>query len=697
MLIATSKPIAASPTVTALLGEQCRWFKLRPRLQQVDAVVGWGVKASGERASAWALKYGVPCWRLEDGFLRSYLPGQAFVGLSLVVDTLGIYYDATQPSALEALLASETDVLSEIDEKIERAIQLISQHELSKYNHAPALEAEALQGAHDLSGRQRILVVDQTYGDSSVELGLAGATTFREMVNAALDENPDATVYIKTHPEVSSGSKQGYLSDWPAHPRVVMLREAVNPVSLVKQMERVYVVTSTLGFEALLAGTPVSVFGMPWYAGWGATDDRQRCERRSRLRSVKELFAAAYWHYSRYLNPETHEPGSLFDVIRWLIRQKAVDASVSGRRVAVGLNAWKAANLAPLISSNPERLFFVDEAHEAEAMQLGAGDSLLAWGRDAPEGVEALALQTGAKRWRIEDGFIRSVGLGAHMVAPRSLVLDDKGIYFDPSQPSALEHLLTTLECTEEELVSARRVRRLIVKEGLTKYNVEPRIKPRWAGGRQEVVFVPGQVEDDASIRYGTTAINTNVGLLQAARQAHPDAFIVYKPHPDVVYANRVGSLKDAKQWADYIETKCSVVSCLEYCDVVHTMTSLTGFDALLRGKHVVTYGEPFYAGWGLTEDRVTGGKAFHRRQRQLTLDELVVGALLRYPRYWDPVMKGFTTCEAVIRQIIIQRNALEMEGKLGSRKLGFWRRKWRKWQILKSARLSADKKRDLL
>ena len=35
--------------------------------------------------------------------------------------------------------------------------------------------------------------------------------------------------------------------------------------------------------------------------------------------------------------------------------------------------------------------------------------------------------------------------------------------------------------------------------------------------------------------------------------------------------------------------------------DEVHTLTSLTGFEALLRGIEVHAYGGPFYAGWGLT------------------------------------------------------------------------------------------------
>nr|WP_273543316.1 capsular polysaccharide biosynthesis protein [Halomonas profundi] len=692
VFIATSKPIAESPVTTLLLGGECCWKKRWPRFRRVQAVVGWGAKPSGQRAEAWALKYRVPCWHLEDGFLRSYLPGHSSVGLSLVVDEQGIYYDATRPSDLESLLASNADLLSGLEDKVALARSLITTHELSKYNHAPTFKTSDLSSQDE----ERVLVVDQTFGDLSVMLGLADIETFDLMVETALAENPHATIYIKTHPEVSSGSKTGFLSAWPVHPRVVMLRDAANPISLLKHMSRVYVVSSTLGFEALLAGKPVTVFGMPWYAGWGSTDDRQICERRNRQRSVAELFAAGYFHYTRYVNPETHDPGSIFDVIRWLIRQKESETSVTGRRVAVGLNAWKAVNLAPLLSLSAHRLHFVPNVEEARALNLTQRDSLLAWGRDAPEGVKELSDETGARRWRIEDGFIRSVGLGAHMVQPLSLVLDGQGIYFDPSEPSDLEALLAAIDCSEEELSSARLARHIIVREGLTKYNVDPRAKPQWAGQAREVVFVPGQVEDDASIRYGTSTISTNLGLLQAARKAHPDSYVVYKPHPDVMFAMRQGNLADAKQWADYIETKCSVVSCLEHCDVVHTMTSLTGFDALLRGKKVVTYGEPFYAGWGLTEDRVQSGKALNRRQRKLTLDELVVGALLRYPRYWDPVMKGFTTCESVLRQIIAQRNALEITGKLGNKKLSFWRRKWRKKQILKSARSSAVKPVDV-
>jgi capsular polysaccharide export protein len=288
----------------------------------------------------------------------------------------------------------------------------------------------------------------------------------------------------------------------------------------------------------------------------------------------------------------------------------------------------------------------------------------------------------------MEDGFVRSVGLGSDLIPPLSLVLDEQGIYFDPTQPSDLEIILATAQFSKKELNRARLVREFIVEHGITKYNLEPRKKAVWATGGKQVVLVPGQVEDDASIRYGCTDVTTNLGLLQAARLAHPGSFVVYKPHPDVMSGNRAGklALSQALDFADHVETRLSVVSCIEACDVVHTMTSLTGFDALLRGKRVIVYGQPFYAGWGLTEDVLKEGVAFARRQRCLSLDELVAGTLLRYPIYWDWDFKGYTTCEAVLQRIVETRNALEASGGLERLRMGYMRRQWRKLNILARA-----------
>lgn len=696
MILLTSSGIFQIPFVASLLG---RAVGLRRGAAALVAAAGWGRKKSGAKAEHLAARYGVPCWRLEDGFLRSFGTGQNFPPLSLVVDDQGIYYDSTRPSALESLLASSVDVLAGMEGEVERARALVLGHQLSKYNHAPDWNVADASETFSDSARSggRVLVVDQTAGDMSVSLGGASAQTFISMMDAARAENPLATIYVKTHPEVSSGRKGGYLTQVQNSElngqRTVVLREAINPLSLIEQMDRVYVVTSTMGFEALLAGKPVSVFGMPWYAGWGATDDRltdsPAYARRTRKRSVQELFAAAYFHYTRYLNPVTHQRGTMFDVIDWLVLQRRMAQAAPGRTVVVGFRRWRAANLKPMLGLDPSCVHFVPNANAAARLVPSPADRLLFWGSSPPLGLAALALATNARLLRLEDGFVRSVGLGSDLVRPHSLVLDGAGLYFDPTQPSDLEQLLSTQAFSPQDLQRARAVRNFMVAHGLTKYNLEPRQPVQWPSAGRKVLLVPGQVEDDASIRLGCTSVKTNLSLLKAARLAQPDAFIVYKPHPDVQSGNRAGrlALVIALRWANHVESSASVISCLEACDEVHTMTSLTGFDALLRGKKVVTYGQPFYAGWGLTQDRAGEGggatAALQRRTRSLSLDELVAGALMHYPVYWDWKLKGYTTCEAVLHTLLADRTALEAGDGLESLRTGWLKRQGRKLRVL--------------
>lgn len=686
-LIIFSKGIWQIPLLPVLADAQMQLRGLGKKLDRPASVAGWGVRPSTRKARAYAKRHGLPYVALEDGFLRSFGTGEHFPPLSLVKDELGIYYDCTRPSALERLLASTTNVLLPSHDAVQKLRAQVIQGNLSKYNHAPDLPLDMLR-ASDI---QRVLVVDQTAGDMSVALGAADEQTFGAMLQAALEENPDATIYVKTHPEVTSGRKRGYLTQVQNSARVVVLREAVNPLSLIQQMNRVYVVSSTMGFEALMAGKPVTCFGMPWYAGWGVTDDRQpqhpamarRAAGTGHLRSVDELFAAAYMHYSRYLNPETHQLGNMGHVVQWLMQQRRVAQRFAGRMICVGFPRWRAWNFREMLSLHADRVFHVASAAQAAQLRPTSEDALVCWGRVPPVGLENVAEQYGVRLLRMEDGFVRSVGLGSDLIAPQSFVLDERGIYFDPSQPSDLEVMLNTQNLSAEDLQRAQKVRAFIVQHGITKYNLEPLMRVDWAAHGRCVVLVPGQVEDDASIRFGCDplGVHTNLGLLQAARKQFPDAFIVYKPHPDVVSHNRRGTLleSEALQWADHVETTASVVSCIEACDAVVTMTSLTGFDALLREKQVVVHGRPFYAGWGLTVDQLS----VPRRHRKLSLDELVACALLHYPMYWDPLLKGYTSCEAVLNQILRRREALERSGKLEGLQKGYVRRQWRKLQIL--------------
>lgn len=259
--------------------------------------------------------------------------------------------------------------------------------------------------------------------------------------------------------------------------------------------------------------------------------------------------------------------------------------------------------------------------------QVPKGAVLAVWGmRNVPD-VEERDLTV----VRIEDGFLRSVGLGADLVRPLSWVVDWRGMYFDATRPSDLETLLMDT-CFDKALIERAKALRLrVVEDGLTKYNVGTRI---WRRPAQEarVILVPGQVESDASIMFGSPAIKTNLGLLQAVRKANPDAYVVYKPHPDVVAGLRRQGLgeSEAGLWCDEIVNDAPMGTLLHAVDEVHCLTSLTGFEALLRGKSVTCYGQPFYSGWGLTRDIFP----VSRRLRCLSLDELVSGALILYPRY---------------------------------------------------------------
>jgi capsular polysaccharide export protein len=211
--------------------------------------------------------------------------------------------------------------------------------------------------------------------------------------------------------------------------------------------------------------------------------------------------------------------------------------------------------------------------------------------------------------------------------------------------------LLNEAIFSEQELARAAALRDSIIQGGLTKYNLGRRA-PEWQSpADKQVVLVTGQVANDASIRLGAPIITTAEALLQEVRLRRPNAFIVYKPHPDVMSGNRAGLL-EASDLADVVDTDADVLSLIEAADEIHTLSSLAGFDALLRGKSVFTYGMPFYAGWGLTHDALA---PLPWRERELTLDMLTAGVLIRYPIYWDWQLCLYTTPEAVVEQLAPQ------------------------------------------
>jgi capsular polysaccharide export protein len=279
----------------------------------------------------------------------------------------------------------------------------------------------------------------------------------------------------------------------------------------------------------------------------------------------------------------------------------------------------------------------------AEARDASPGDTVVVWASSPQE--QAAAQRDDLAVWRVEDGFLRSVGLGAGLARPLSWVVDRRGIHYDPTRPSDLEAMLQAGGFDAALIERAQLLRARIVAAAISKYNVGNRQWPglSTAARGRPVVLVVGQVEADAAVRRGTVGIATNVALLQAARARHPDAWLVYKPHPDVVAGLRAAGRgeQDAGTLCDEVAVDAPITDLLEVVDDVHVMTSLAGFEALLRGKRVHCHGQPFYAGWGLTTD----SHPVPRRTRRVSLDELVAAALIRYPRY--VTRDGGRPCEA--------------------------------------------------
>lgn len=607
------------------------------------AYLGWGLRPSGMRARALAGKHGCACWLLEDGFIRS-LGGSSDDSWSLVIDDLGIYYDASRPSRLEQLIPRP---ISDAErERITRIIEYWRQQRLSKYNAARDPEPTAIPERY-------VLVVDQTAGDMAIAAGNAEPESFRIMLSDALANHHDCTVVLKVHPEVVNGRKRGHfdLLALSKNPRIKVIADDSHPALWISRALAVYAVTSQIGFEALLWSKPVRVYGMPFYAGWGLTQDQlPRPSRRSSI-SVEQLAHAALIDYPRYFDPETGEPCEVETLIEWLALQRRQRQRFAPNILAYGFSKWKQEFVRD----------FLDGSTPVFTHHLPFSYSpvphLVTWGHKHVGELTAKGYTKAALR--IEDGFLRSVGLGAELTRPISWVIDPIGIYYDAGQQSSLEKYLQSWPFDDALRLRAKKLRQNIVSAGLTKYNL--RRPDRWQRPADvaKVILVVGQVETDASIRYGANSIRRNIELLEAVRRYNPDAWLIYKPHPDVQAGlrNQGEGESQALRWCNEIIGAIPFETLLDDVDEVHVLTSLAGFEALMRNVPVTTWGQPFYAGWGLTQDRGLSSDVSVRRQRTLTLDELVAATLILYPTYVSRFTRRFCTPERAVQELLQWRH----------------------------------------
>ena len=632
-LLILSKGAQQISTLPSLLPEYRLLRGTVRDIAQADDVLAWGRKPSALHAQAVAKDAGLPLLTVEDGFLRSVGLGAEDPPLSLIVDPVGIYYDATAPSRLEQLIPVPLT-----QAQILRAHTLQAswcEERVSKYNGA-RIEACELP-------RPCVLVADQTFGDASLQG--ATAADFECMLEAALTGHPHSTVAVKVHPDVVAGRKQGHfdLAKLRKHPRIHLISDNRHPAELMPSIQAVYVMTSQLGFDALLWDVPVHTFGIPFYAGWGLTIDALPAPVRRQPVSLEQLLHATLVEYPRYVDPETGAPCEPETVLAWLGLQRRMRSRLPHDLQIVGFSKWKHPLVLDFFNGSSIRFL-------GRFSRRRLATPIITWGcqHDTP-----LTKNVGKHLGRVEDGFLRSVGLGAKKTRPLSWVFDDLGIYYDATRPSRLEYLLQNEPCSSGLLQRAAALREAICAAGVTKYNLSGTTWKRPAGV-EKVILVPGQVESDASIRYGAYRIRRNLDLLKAVRERHPLAWLLYKPHPEVLAGTREAGEGEERtsDWCNQVVGDVPFHQLLCEVDEVHVLTSQSGFEALLRGVPVTTYGQPFYAGWGLTRDLGMGTEAQARRTRRLSLDELVAATLIRYPIYVSRITRKFTTPERTLIEI---------------------------------------------
>lgn len=361
--------------------------------------------------------------------------------------------------------------------------------------------------------------------------------------------------------------------------------------------------------------------------------------------ALREAFFQSAIRGWRYVDPFTGRDVTASEAIALCSFWRELIRSNADIIAALGFAFWKRPTVAPLLWNGATAVPFVSTLRNAPV-----DGSIAMWRSRTSKRAIAAAERSGARLIEVEDGFLRSSGLGADCVPPLSILADRSGIYFDPSRPSDLEAILQNGKFSSDEIARARQLQDQIIAAGLTKYAAgDGTGTSRRKDGLQ--ILVPGQVEDDRSVICGGGQVKTNLELLRRVRQAAPDANIIYKPHPDVEAGHRRGRIPDTEvlALADQIVRSGSISSIIANVDEIHVNTSLAGFEGLLRGKKVVTYGVPFYAGWGLTDDR---GPVPARRSARRTLDELVAAALLVYPRYLDPVTRLPCPAEVLVTRL---------------------------------------------
>lgn len=623
-----SRNTLAFPHLEALLGvEAVAAFPSRAEAAGLAFVVGWGDKPSAARPRAFAAATGVPFVAAEDGFLRSV--GNHRVKpppLSLVLDDTGIYYRAATPSRLERLIAGAPGLAHGLRAAAAAALDRVRLEKLTKYNTfaAPAGGRPAAHGSASAGRPIRLLLVDQVFGDQSIGGGLADAATFARMVEAALAAAPAADIAVKVHPDVIAGRARGYLLDIARARGLALLADAGNPFDLLERVEAVFTVSSQLGFEALVAGRPVACFGVPFYAGWGLTDDRpgnaaaaaalaRRASAAGGRRDLLDLFAAAYVAYPRYADPVTGAALDVAAAIDRLLEWREILARRDRAVVLAGRPPFDARLAEAVFGGGGAAVATPQTMAATQATASGAAGrpaDLVTWSGDgAPPPPDGLSARPGLLR---DDRLTAAFGF-------------DGAVRMDDGD--GVERLLAAATPSPAERVEARAV--------LAGLAATPFARIATVLDPMSDALAPG---DDAvvAVILPSVASSADAATVEAARRHHPAAkVLVVREAPRLAGPSpwrRLAAVAAARRAAPRVAVASPLASHGRGLAAVHVVASELALDALAIGLPVHVHGRPAFAGWGPTTDHAPVARPCRH-----DIEGLVALAVVRAGRHTDP------------------------------------------------------------
>lgn len=616
---------------------------------------------------------------LDFGFLSSKFCKQGNLQpIALAYDDLAPYF-SEKASDLELLL-SQYDFNSE-PELIDRADTFIEK--LLKF------DLDEKKQIYGEKTKQRILILGQAEDDLYVTQGSGQQYSGNDLVSMAYLEHPEAQIIYKPHADVLHHRRKGLSNPKDVEHLCQILGEAFDLVDALEDVDQVYTISAPEAFEAIIRGIKVTTLGKPYYAGWGLTDDRQSYERRNRVLSLQEFVVGYYLKYLKYYDPGYNKLTELEDAFERLIAFREMESVKTEFNNKIELD--KQANILESYEPKPviKNTFFIYCSLEWRPIfeSLYQHQKLIflkkpmtpqvfieTWAKKIKFCQDAvLMIQSDiaekflwdfAQKNHIPVYFVRE-GLidGKSLLNKKfSIAMDSKAPFNSYHEISDMENLLLSCDLTQEPQW-LEKVKALIENLYLSDkqfYKNTWNANTAYGEKKNKRVLVIGEAEDDINIKLASPIKFSANELVELAYLENPDAQIIYKPFRGYLNAKVAGHLNPYN-----VQHICTLLTddilpeqSLETIDHVYTLTSNLGFSALLRGIQVTTLGCPFYAGWGLTDDR----QSIERRSKTLSLYELVAVIYFQYFKYYDPILKAIVPLDMVLKRIAELKNLKKRE-----------------------------------